>query len=87
MAFATGLAADGKDLLKGLFLDIMIEEIQVLHNHLKHLHLGLAFVANISENMVTVKIYDTFVEDSLKLHFTVSNLWDIEDYGLKSMGY
>ena len=79
MAFATELAADGKDLPKGLFLDIMIEKTQMLHTHLKLLYLRLALVANIGENMVTVKIYNTFVEDSLKLHFTISNLWDIED--------
>ena len=79
MAFAAELAADGKDLPKGLFLDIMIEKTQMLITHLKHLDLGLALVTNISENMATVKIYDTYVEDSLKLHFTVSNLWDIED--------
>ena len=30
MAFATELAADGKDLPKGLFLDIMIEKTQML---------------------------------------------------------
>ena len=56
-----------------------MEKMQMLHTHLKHLHLGLALVANIGETMATVKIYDTFVEDSLKLHFTVSNLWDIEE--------
>ena len=79
MVFATELAADGKDLPNLLFLDIMIEKTQMLHTHLKHLHLRLALEANIDENMVTVKIYDTFVEDLLKLHFTILNLWDIED--------
>ena len=79
MAFTAELAADGKDLPKGLFLDIMTKKTQMLINHLKHLHLRLVLVANIGENMTTVKTYDTFVEDSLKLHFTVSNLWDIED--------
>ena len=79
MVFATELAADGKDLPKGLYLDIMIEKTQMLHTHLKHLNLGLVLSANIGENMVMVKIYNTFVEDSLKLHFTISNLWDIED--------
>ena len=79
MVFATELAADGKDLPKGLFLDIMIEKTQMLINHLKHLHLRPVLVANIGKNMATVKIYDTFVEDSLKLRFTVSNLRDIED--------
>ena len=66
MAFAAELAVDGKDIPQGLFLDIMIEKTQMLHNHLKHLHLRLALVANIGGNMATVKIYDTFVEDSLK---------------------
>ena len=79
MAFATELAADGKDLPKGLFLDIMMEKTQMLVDHLKHLHLGLVLVANIGNNMTTIKIYDIYVEDSLKLHFTISNLWDIED--------
>ena len=79
MAFTAELATNGKDLLQGLFLDIMIEKTQMLHNHLKHLHLRLAMVANIGGNMATIKLYDTFVEDSLKLHFTISNLWDIED--------
>ena len=79
MAFATELAADRKDLPKGLFLDIMTEKTQMLINHLNHLHLRLVLVVNIDENIATVKIYDTYVKDSLKLHFTISNLWDIED--------
>ena len=79
MAFAAELAIDGKDIPQGLFLDIMIEKTQMLHNHLKHLDLRLALIANIGGNMATIKIYDTLVEDSLKLHFTISNLWDIED--------
>ena len=79
MAFTTELAVDGKDIPQGQFLDIMIEKTQMLHNHLKHLHFRLALVANIGGNMATVKIYDTFVEDPLKLHFSISNLWDIED--------
>ena len=91
MAFTTELAVDGKDLPKGLFLDIMIEKTQMLHTHLKHLHLRLVLVANIGENMATVKIYDTFVEDSLKLHFTFQICGTLKisyiDYGLKLMEY
>ena len=79
MAFTTGLAEDGKDIPQGLFLDIMIDKTQMLHHHLKHLDLGLALVANIGRNVSTMKLYDTLVEYSLKLHFTISNLWDIED--------
>ena len=51
----------------------------MLHNHLKHLDPGLALIVNIGGNMAMIKIYDTLVEDSLKLHFTISNLWDIAD--------
>ena len=79
MAFTAELAEDRKNLPKGLFLDIMTEKTQMIINHLKHLNLRLVLVANIGENVVTVKIYDTYVEDSLKLHFTILNLWDIED--------
>ena len=79
MAFATEFITDGKPLPKGLFLDIMTEKTQMLVDHIKHLQLGLALVVNIGENVATVKVYDNYVEDSLKLHVTLSNLWDIED--------
>ena len=79
MAFAAELECEGKPLLKGLFLDIMTEKTQMLVDHVKHLHLGLALVANIGENIVTVKVYDNYAVDSLRLHVTLSNLWDIED--------
>ena len=79
MAYAAELIADGKPLPKELFWDIMIKKTQMLVTHLKHLHLGLALVANISDNITTIKVYDTYLEDSLKLYVTISNLWDIED--------
>ena len=79
MAFAAEFRAHGEPLPKGLFVDIMTEKTQMLVHHIKHLHLGLALVANISENVATVKIYDNYVVDSLRLHVTLSNLWDIED--------
>ena len=79
MAYAAELVHDRKPLLKGLFLDIMTEKTQMLVDHIKHLHLGLALVAYIGENVVTVKLYDNYAVDSLRLHVTLSNLWDIED--------
>ena len=79
MAFAAELIYDGKSLPKELFLDIMIKKTQMLVTHLKHSQLGLALVANISDNVATMKVYDTCVEDSLKLYVTISNLWDIKD--------
>ena len=79
MAFAAELAEDGKNKPQALFLDIMIEKTQMLHHHLKHLDLGLALVVNIGRHMAKIKLYDSLVEVSLKLHFTISNLWVIED--------
>ena len=79
MAYAAELIYDGKPLPKGLFLDFMIEKTQMLVTHLKHSQLELALVANISDNVTTIKVYDTCEEDSLKLYVTISNLRDIED--------
>ena len=79
MAYTTELIANGKPLPKDLFLDITIEKTQMLVTHLKHLQVGLTLVANISDNVATIKIYDIYMEDSLKLYVTISNLWDIED--------
>ena len=79
MVFAAELIYDGKPLPKELFLDIMIKKTQMLVTHLKHSQLRLALVANISDNVATIKLYDTCIEDSWKLHITISNLWDIED--------
>ena len=79
MAFATELTHEGKPLPKMLFIDIMTEKTQMLINHVKHLHLGLSLMANISENVATVKLYDNYAINSLPLHVTTSNLWDIED--------
>ena len=79
MAFAAELTCEGKPLPKMLFIDIMTENTQMLINHLKHLHLGLSLTANISENVATVKMYDNYAVNSLLLHVTISNLWDIKD--------
>ena len=51
----------------------------MLVTHLKHIQPGLAVVANLSDNIATIKLYDLSLEDSLKLYMTISNLGDIED--------
>ena len=71
MVFAAELITDGKALPKDLYLDIMIEKTQMLVTHLKHSQLRPALVANISDNVATIKLYDTYIEDSLKLHITI----------------
>ena len=80
MAFAAELTREGKPLPKLLFVDVMVEKSQKLINHIKQFQLGLSLVANINENMATVKIFDNYTTtNSQKLHVTISNLWDIED--------
>ena len=51
----------------------------MLIDHLKHLHLGISLMVNINENVATVRLYDNYAINSLLLHITISNLWDIED--------
>ena len=70
----------GKPLPKLLFIDIMVEKMQHLINHIKQHHLGLSLTANIGENVATVKMYDNYATvNSQLLHVTISNLWDLGD--------
>ena len=79
MAFAAELHRDGKPLPKLLFIDVMVEKMQKLIEHIKHHHLGLSLTANISENSAIIKMYDNYATVNLQLlHITISNLWDLE---------
>ena len=80
MAFAAELHCEGKPLPKLLFVDVMVEKSQKLIDHIKQFQLGLSLVANINENMATVRIFDNYTTiNSQKLHVTISNLMDLED--------
>ena len=80
IAFAAELNHEGKPLLKLLFVDVMVEKSQKLIDHIKQFQLGLLLVANINENMATVKVFDNYATtNSQKLHVTILNLWDLED--------
>ena len=79
MAYTAEFIYNDKPIPKGLFLDIMIEKTQMLVTHLKHIQPGLMLATNLSDNIATIKLYDLSLEDSLKLHMTISNIGDIED--------
>ena len=79
MAFGAELTREGKPLPKMLFMDIMVEKTQMLINLIKQMHLGLSLTANISKNVAIVRMHDNYAINSLLLHVTISNLWDIED--------
>ena len=56
MAFAAELHRGGKPLPKLLLIDIMVEKMQKLIEHINHHHLGLSLTANIGENLVKIQL-------------------------------
>ena len=79
MEFAIHLAAEGCSIPDGLFIDILTEKCQLLHQHIKSSKDCLMLVANIGRSMATIKLFDKNLMDSQSLHFTISNLWDLEE--------
>ena len=79
MEFTINLAMDGHSIPDTLFVDILTEKCQLLHQHIKSSKDCLMLVANIGCMMATIKLFDKNIMDSQLLHFTVSNLWDLEE--------
>ena len=79
MEFAINLAADEHSIPDMLFVDIMMEKCQLLHQHIKSSKDCLMLVANIGRTLATIKLFDKNLMDSQLLHFTISNLWDLEE--------
>ena len=65
---------------KNLFVNMMIEKVNIIKDHLnKSIH-PLIKAANIGPTMAVFKFYDmTEEDDSLKLRMTLSNLGDINE--------
>ena len=79
MHFANILIADGKPVPQTLFLDIMVEKMQILMEHVNNHHLGLCLTANIGNNSAIIWIYDNFATvNTQMLQVTISNLPNIE---------
>ena len=70
---------DDEHIPEDLFIKLMIENANVIKDHLKKSVNQLIIVANIGPTMAVFKYYDTAEEDWLKLHMTLSNLGDIEE--------
>ena len=65
---------------ENLFINLMIEKVNIIKDHLKRSEHPLIVVVNIGPTMAIYKFYDTTKEDnSLKLHMTLSNLGDLND--------
>ena len=79
MEFAIYLAADGHSIPDLLFVDILTEKCQLLHQHIWSSKDCLMLVTNIGHTMATIKLFDKNIMDSQLLYFMVSNLWDLEE--------
>ena len=79
MEFAINLIADGHDVPYKLFIDILTENCQLIHKHIKASKDCLMMVANISNTVTTIKLFDRDLEDSQLLYYTISNHTDLEE--------
>ena len=61
------------------FQSVIEEKVDVLRKYLRDMGDPLVFSMHIGPNMATFKYYSHQEEDSLKLHYTFSNLGDLQD--------
>ena len=64
---------------KDFFQNTIEEKVEMIRKYLKDMGDPLVFSKHIGPNMATFKFYSHQEEDSLKLHFTFSNLGDLQD--------
>ena len=61
------------------FMETLTEKAEMLKKHLKDTNISLVICANIGPNMATFKFFNPQEEDSLKFHYTFSNLGDLKE--------
>ena len=69
----------GDKLQEDFFQETIEEKAQMIRKYLKDICNPLVFSTHIGPNMTTFKLYSPQEEDSLKLHYTFSNLGDLQD--------
>ena len=79
MAFASNPIADDSDVPDKPFIDILTENCQLIHKHIKASKDCLMMIANISNTMATIKLFDRDLEDSQLLYLTISNHTDLKE--------
>ena len=62
---------------ESFFINTLTEKVEMLKKFLKDIGSPLVICVNIGPNMATLKFFTPQVEDSLKLHYTFSNLGDL----------
>ena len=79
MHFANILIADGKQVPQTLFMDLMVEKMQILIEHVNNHHLGLCLTANIRNNSAVICVYNNFATiNTQMLQVTISNMPNLE---------
>ena len=68
-----------KSYLKPFFVNTLTDKAEMLKKHLKDTKSNLVICVNTGPNMATFKFYNPQEEDSLKLHYTISNLGNLQD--------
>ena len=58
MEFTIHLVRDGHSILDGLFVDILTEKCQLLHQHIRSSKDCLMLAANIGSTMATIKLFN-----------------------------
>ena len=79
MEFAINLIADRCDVPDRPFVDILTENCQLIHKHIKVSKDCLMVVANISNTIATIKLFHRDLEDSQLLYYTISNHTDLDE--------
>ena len=64
---------------EGFFQSVIEEKAEMLGKYLRDIGDPLVFSTHIGPNVATFKFYSHQEEDSLKLHFTFSNLGDLQE--------
>ena len=78
MEFSANLATDGHSIPDLLFIDILTEKCGLIRDHIQSHRTSMMLVANIGPKVASIKLFDMNMMDSQLLHFTISNLWDLE---------
>ena len=64
---------------KNYFKSVMEEKAEMLRKYFRDIGNPLVFSTHIGHSIVAFKFYSHEEEDSLKLHFTFSNLGDLQE--------
>ena len=66
-------------LLESFFVNTLTEKAEMFKKHLKETNSNLVICVNIGPYMAMFKFFNMHEEDSLKLHYTLSNLGDLKE--------